>query len=159
MFFANYDVNAQPLASWDFNRQLWSKLVSQYELNSQVRFPYLNRNPNYYNLANHIPGIHVPSASVLFFIWIGYVLLIGPILYVLLKRRDRRDWAWGIIPVSALVVSVGALSFGKNLIAPSDKLYTVNQIISIKPDLAIIKSDATVLKRSGEQLPWILKMG
>ncbi|AYB37713.1 hypothetical protein [Brevibacillus laterosporus] len=149
LFFANYDVNAQPLASWDFNRQLWSKLVSQYELNSQVRFPYLNRNPNYYNLANHIPGIHVPSASVLFFIWIGYVLLIGPILYVLLKRRDRRDWAWGIIPVSALVVSVGALSFGKNLIAPSDKLYTVNQIISIKPDLAIIKSDATVLKRSG----------
>ncbi|TPG83038.1 hypothetical protein EEL32_18205 [Brevibacillus laterosporus] len=149
LFFANYDVNAQPLASWEFNRQLWSKLVSQYELNSQVRFPYLNRNPAFYNLANHIPDVHVPSASLLFLVWIGYVLLIGPILYVLLKRRDRRDWAWGIIPVSALLVSVGALSFGKNLIAPNDKIYTVNQIISIKPDLAILKSDATVLKRSG----------
>lgn len=159
LFFANYDVNAQPLASWEFNRQLWSKLVSQYELNSQVRFPYLNRNPNYYNMAQHIPDVHLPSASVLFFIWIGYVLVIGPILYVLLKRRDRRDWAWGIIPVSALVVSVGALSFGKNLIAPNDKLYTVNQIISIQPDLAILKSDAAVLKRSGGEVTLDTKDG
>ena len=45
----------------------------------------------------------------------AYILLIGPINYLVLKRLDRREWAWVTMPVLIVVFAVGAYGFGSLL--------------------------------------------
>lgn len=41
-----------------------------------------------------------------------YILLIVPILYIVLKKKDKREYAWFIIPVAAILASVGLFAVG-----------------------------------------------
>ena len=45
----------------------------------------------------------------------GYILLIGPINYLVLRRLDRREWAWLTMPVLIVVFAVGAYGIGSLL--------------------------------------------
>lgn len=41
-----------------------------------------------------------------------YIVLIIPVLYIVLKKRDKRELAWIIIPAAALVTSIGIFGIG-----------------------------------------------
>lgn len=41
-----------------------------------------------------------------------YILLIVPVLYIVLKKRDKREMAWIIIPAVAVLTSIGLFAFG-----------------------------------------------
>ena len=43
---------------------------------------------------------------------VAYILLIGPINYLVLRRLDRREWAWFTMPILIVVFAVGAYGFG-----------------------------------------------
>lgn len=43
---------------------------------------------------------------------IVYILVIGPILYFILKKKDKREYAWWIIPAIAVVFSLGLFFIG-----------------------------------------------
>ena len=46
---------------------------------------------------------------------VAYILLIGPINYLVLRRLDRREWAWVTMPALIVVFAVGAYGFGAAL--------------------------------------------
>ncbi len=52
------------------------------------------------------------SAPLLFGIIIFYVILIIPVLYVILKRKDKREYTWWIIPAIAIVTSIAIFAYG-----------------------------------------------
>ena len=52
-----------------------------------------------------IPQLKMPSAQLLAGIWALYMLIIGPGLYLILKRNNRREWAWLCIPGLAVVTA------------------------------------------------------
>ncbi|ALS78128.1 hypothetical protein AUO94_05455 [Planococcus kocurii] len=41
-----------------------------------------------------------------------YILLIVPVLYIVLKKKDKREYAWVIIPAVAVLTSIGLFAFG-----------------------------------------------
>lgn len=41
-----------------------------------------------------------------------YILLIVPVLYIVLKKKDKREFAWFIIPAVALLTSLGLFAYG-----------------------------------------------
>ncbi|ANU10401.1 hypothetical protein BBH88_08835 [Planococcus antarcticus DSM 14505] len=41
-----------------------------------------------------------------------YILLIVPVLYIVLKKKDKREYAWVIIPAVAILTSIGLFAFG-----------------------------------------------
>ena len=57
-----------------------------------------------------IPALDVPPAELLLAVIVAYILLIGPISYVVLRRVDRRELAWVTAPL--LVVLFSACSYG-----------------------------------------------
>jgi hypothetical protein len=57
-----------------------------------------------------LPALALPPTSGLLLIIAAYILIIGPINYVVLKRLDRRELAWITMPV--LVLAFAAASFG-----------------------------------------------
>lgn len=52
------------------------------------------------------------SAPLLFGVIIFYIIIIIPVLYIVLKRKDKREHAWWIIPAISVVVSVFIFAYG-----------------------------------------------
>jgi hypothetical protein len=57
-----------------------------------------------------LPSLALPPTTGLLAILGAYILIIGPINYLVLKRLDRRELAWITMPV--LVLAFAAVSFG-----------------------------------------------
>ncbi len=53
-----------------------------------------------------IAAVRAPAPWLLFLIAVGYILLIGPVTYQILKRKNMLDAAWLTIPVTALITAL-----------------------------------------------------
>ena len=61
------------------------------------------------------PALALPPIGGLLALLFGYILLIGPINYLVLRRLDRREWAWVTMPLLIAIFAVGAYGFGAAL--------------------------------------------
>lgn len=60
------------------------------------------------------------SKTLIFVIILLYIILIVPVLYTILKKKDKRELAWIIIPAAAIITSIGLFAAGaKDRIANS----------------------------------------
>lgn len=64
---------------------------------------------------SQLPELALPPIGGLAALLGAYILLIGPINYLVLKRMDRREWAWVTMPVLIVAFAVGAYGFGSLL--------------------------------------------
>lgn len=62
------------------------------------------------NALSNIPSLDLPSAKGIVFLLGIYILLVGPVNYLVLRWRNKLHWGWITIPVITLVFS--AMSFG-----------------------------------------------
>ncbi|HEY4634787.1 MAG TPA: hypothetical protein VIH00_12800, partial [Candidatus Limnocylindrales bacterium] len=59
-----------------------------------------------------VPTLALPPVGGLLLLLVGYIVLIGPINYLVLRRIDRREWAWITMPVLIVVFAAGAFAYG-----------------------------------------------
>jgi hypothetical protein len=78
---------------------------------------------------SNLPSLALPPVGGLLLLLLGYVALIGPINYVVLRRLDRREWAWVTMPVLIAGFAVGAYAFGSALRGSS---VIVNEIAIVR---------------------------
>lgn len=64
---------------------------------------------------NSLPSANLPGIDQLFLLLAGYIVLVGPLNYLVLRRLDRREWAWLTIPLLVLVFAVASYSVGRLL--------------------------------------------
>ena len=64
---------------------------------------------------SNLPSLALPPLGGLLLLLFGYVALIGPINYVILRRLDRREWAWITMPILIVGFALGAYAFGSAL--------------------------------------------
>jgi hypothetical protein len=64
---------------------------------------------------SQLPSLALPPIGGLIVLLAAYILLIGPINYLVLRRLDRREWAWLTMPVLVIAFTVGAYGFGTAL--------------------------------------------
>ena len=64
---------------------------------------------------SNLPSLEVPPAELLLAVLVGYILLIGPVSYLVLRRLDRRELAWITAPLLVAVVSVGTYGLGSSI--------------------------------------------
>ncbi len=62
-----------------------------------------------------LPSLALPPIGGLIVLLAAYILLIGPVNYLVLRRLDRREWAWLTMPVLVVVFTVVAYGFGAAL--------------------------------------------
>ncbi len=113
VFYAAYDLSVEPLASWSGNDELWVNVLAQREMNGSIE-----RGDNGYyqlqqlaNIASSFPDL-VPSLKGMALTFTGYVLIAGPLLYLILRRKRKSEWAWGLIPLTSLAFAVGIYGLG-----------------------------------------------
>lgn len=64
---------------------------------------------------SQLPSLALPPVTGLIVLLGAYILLIGPINYLVLRRINRREWAWLTMPLLIVVFTVGAYGFGAAL--------------------------------------------
>lgn len=63
----------------------------------------------------NLPMLALPPVGGLLALLVGYIVLVGPLNYLVLRRADRREWAWLTVPALILVFATGAFAFGGSL--------------------------------------------
>ncbi|MDF2835933.1 MAG: class glutamine amidotransferase-like protein [Paenibacillus sp.] len=117
--YAAFDPSLEPLASWSGSAMLWAKLLStslaplsQINLGSGYGGGYMNGYWQLNNILDLFPSIKQPAFMLLIGMLAIYILVIAPILYILLSKADRREWAWWLIPVLSIVMGVTVFMIG-----------------------------------------------
>ena len=67
------------------------------------------------NAVSQLPTLALPPINGLLALLVAYILLIGPVNYLILKRLDRREWAWVTMPILIVVFAAGAYAYGAAL--------------------------------------------
>ena len=110
------DLATEAHRGWAGAPILWSRLMPSSAAIEQFwgggpGFPVREEAENAMSQAlGNVPSLDVPPAELLLGVIVAYILLIGPITYVVLRRLDRRELAWITAPV--LVVLFSACSYG-----------------------------------------------
>ncbi len=79
--------------------------------------------------AGQLPLLALPPVGALIALLGTYILLIGPLNYLVLRRLDKREWAWVTMPV--LIVAFAAASYGiGSMLRGSDLI--VNEVAVVR---------------------------
>lgn len=112
-----FSLGDQPLAGMDGYAKLISQLFNLQNSNQSNTFDMFYGGLNNY-LPSEVGGVNElfpsfeVSTTLLVITVIIYILIVGPILYFVLKRMDKREQAWWIIPVFSIALSLGMFIFG-----------------------------------------------
>ena len=64
-------------------------------------------------LSNYIAG-KLPQIGRFVVIIILYIILVSPAAYFILKKKDKRQWLWVLVPVLACIFTAVIFFFGNS---------------------------------------------
>jgi len=130
--FLGIDLATAPFRSWAGAPLVWGRLIPDDRIIQQWggAGPVEEEVANIMNqaLAN-LPSLEVPPAELLLAVIVGYILLIGPLSYLVLRRLDRRELAWVVAPVLVIVFSAASYGIGASM---KGSQIIVNQIAVVR---------------------------
>ncbi|GAA0182393.1 hypothetical protein SH2C18_47800 [Clostridium sediminicola] len=142
-----FDLGLNPMANWEVRHSFVKKLIKEVYSgdllsNSDRGYDKFNRIQNI--LAN-IPELPMPTAMKTIIIFIIYILLVSPISYLILKKRDKRELMWGVVPVLSIIFVVIMFVSGISTRVSTSVINSINYINVDKEGNKSIDSFASVL--------------
>ncbi|EFO81677.1 hypothetical protein OSCT_0422 [Oscillochloris trichoides DG-6] len=110
VLFAAFDLSV--LRVWSGEAQLWERILVP-EPRMQMAFSFRSRTDNLLREALQLEALNLPAPLVIFCLITGYILVIGPLNFLVLRRMRRIDLAWITTPALVAFFLVGsyAVSF------------------------------------------------
>ncbi len=114
--YAALDLAASPFDAWAGTARFWEKLLtpgSAYPFGAptDVAPHSMRANQLSYALQN-LPALELPSVNDLAALLLVYIVLVGPINYLALRRTNKLAWGWLTIPLLTALFTVGAFAMG-----------------------------------------------
>ncbi len=117
--YAALDLSGSPFDAWAGALRFWEKLLtpgSAYPLNAPTDVsPRLMRANSLSYALQNLPALELPSIRWLGGLLILYVVLVGPLNYLALRRLRKLEWGWITILALTALFSVGAFALGFNM--------------------------------------------
>ena len=135
--FVALDLAHAPFDAWAGTVPFWQRLIMvgaayPQDLPVDVSARQMRSNQMIYALSN-LPALALPSVRGLGILLMAYILLVGPINYLVLRWRKRLHWAWVTIPALTLAFSGGAFGLGYAL-RGTDLILNQIAIVTAQPD-------------------------
>jgi hypothetical protein len=110
------DPGAAPLRGWSGLNNLWLTLASTVDSQPPWNGGFSGNWGGVEAAVNMLPGVNLlPDVLPLCGFLAAYMLLIGPINYLVLNRLNRRELAWVTMPIFIIIFSALAWVLGFNL--------------------------------------------
>lgn len=116
-----FDPTIEPFTSWHSKTAFMENIFRYASKGINERFyeyingyyrKYAGKGSELQDLATNVPFDKVPPFMLMFIILGVYILLAGPVLYIVLKILDRRDLAWVLIPALSVLFLSSMYFFG-----------------------------------------------
>lgn len=129
-----FAVDAPELRNWNQSSQFWDRFLRPTNPDSAITGFVGSRlidarERELTTSLNNLPALDLPSGLPLIALLTLYFLIVGPIVHVVLRRLDKQNWGWLIIPGITVLFSLISYGFSFALRA-SDVL--VNQVTVIE---------------------------
>lgn len=139
VIYTGYDLAMEPFKSWSGNEKLWWSILSGSDPHSimsagNAREEMMYRSARFDRFVSNIPATDLPTGGKLAIFLIIYVFIMGPAIYLILKKFDRRDLGWVVIPVVAILLFSCTYMFGFKT-KGRDVFQNVVSLVTIEPDL------------------------
>lgn len=154
IFVSAFDLGLEPIVNWVGNKTFWGKLLLQHldaETVTELEEPEIQRNTaysidSYYQVRDALSSIaamEMPSFSGLLILLLAYLVIVGPVNYIILKKLDKREWAWATIPLivilfSAAIYTVGYSKKGNEVIA------NTISVVRLSPNASFAQLDSYI---------------
>jgi len=114
--FVALDLATSPFDAWTGTMAFWAQLVLLHSAYPQGLPPdmsprQMRADQLSYALSN-LPSLALPSVRGLSVLLSVYILLVGPVNYLVLRWRRRLHWAWATVPAITILFSGGAFGLG-----------------------------------------------
>lgn len=106
-----FDPTTKWIADGAAGESFWRRVLPARSANGLV----LGDDSQLINAVSQLPALALPPIGGLIVLLAGYILLVGPINYLVLRRLDRREWAWITMPVLIAAFAIGAYGYGSSL--------------------------------------------
>ncbi|MEW5954316.1 MAG: hypothetical protein AB1815_11445 [Bacillota bacterium] len=127
----------------------WEKMLLQ---GFGPEFQQSNIGANLVSASAYLPQLKMPAVVNLAVLWGVYALLVGPGMYLLLRRLDRRELTWLLVPASALLVAAGLYFTGPLQRLPGPLIQTLATVDLLGNDLAEVNAGVAVVSPRGGDL-------
>ncbi|WP_391208249.1 hypothetical protein [Psychrobacillus sp. L4] len=110
-----FSLGDEPLAKDPVYGDLLSTILQYVKVqNPSNMYGYNGKDQLVYELGNtnSLFNSFKVSTPLMIGIVVVYMILVGPLLYFVLKRKDKREYAWGIIPLTAIIASAAIFGYG-----------------------------------------------
>ncbi|MCD8509715.1 MAG: hypothetical protein LRY73_07460 [Bacillus sp. (in: Bacteria)] len=128
----SFSPGARTFADWDGAASYWNDAVQpalQYS-NFYYESIYDRLRWEIASATNYFASTFLPF-SVLVLVFVGYVIVVFPLIYFVLKRFDKREHSWWILPALSLVICLAIFGVGgKDRIAQSQ----MNEVVLLTLD-------------------------
>lgn len=105
----SFDLALSPFGNWDENDEFMNELINKYLSNARKTYVGRNFKRHHYhrldNIVSYLPYNLLPSVKTIVVILVLFILLVGPINYLILKRMDKREHIWLTIPLVVILFS------------------------------------------------------
>ncbi|MEN2774840.1 hypothetical protein ABCY62_07285 [Acetivibrio clariflavus] len=98
LIFIAFDPTMSPISGWASSSEMWKRLMDE---SMQTVNTDIYRDRDYYrytSVVHQVPEDQTPPYKTLLLIILAYIIIVGPVLYIILKWRDKRDYSWIVIP-------------------------------------------------------------
>jgi hypothetical protein len=113
--FLAADPGLEPLRSWPAMQTLWMQILADGEARPGWAYGFSSQWDTARQAVAAVPGVSLPSVLQLCGFLIVYVILIGPVNYIILWRLKRRELAWITVPLLVILFSAIAYLTGFQL--------------------------------------------
>lgn len=135
--FVIFDLAGTPFNGWPGTQAFWQKLIGP--SGSYPDYMPFDMSPRQYRAntlsypLSNIPTLDLPSINSVSILLAIYILIVGPVNYLVLRRGKRMHWAWVTIPVITLLFTGAAFGIGYTM-RGNDLILNKIALIETKPN-------------------------
>ncbi|MDB5082445.1 MAG: hypothetical protein JWP00_4369 [Chloroflexi bacterium] len=143
------DLAVPPLTDWNGSTQFWLELFSfnvtpPHQLYTETN-PQIKNASDMLNLVTNVPELKLPDISTFFILLAIYMVLMGPVNYLVLKKVKRLALSWITLPALTALFTFMVLNYA-NSQPPGQVLINQLSVIQVgaDQDLAQLRSYSAV---------------
>ncbi|TCS96976.1 DUF7408 domain-containing protein [Hazenella coriacea] len=150
VYFASYDLLAEPMKQWSGYEKIWShQLISldmkqdDYEgRNEFIRGGAGLLNQSFIEFDNY----PTPSIGVIVIVFVIYLIL-GPIIYWVLSRKRKHEWMWVAVPIVSIIFATGFLIYGQWIHGQDVLINTIGYIEVENGEQATVRAASAIVSQ------------
>jgi len=156
IFVSAFDLGLEPVIDWAGNKIFWAQLLSLHLdarkllklQDSTMRRDLASEygTDGYYQIREALAGIKamdIPSFTGLIILLLVYLAVVGPVNYIILKKLDKREWAWVTVPLLVVLFSAGIYAMGYTK-KGSDVITNTISVVQLQPNGGSAQTDTYV---------------